>query len=93
MLSRRFAPCAAEVCLSFSYSFLCLDFRLRFPLPARYLTSVSASRRQEAGLPDGVVNVIHGEHEAVDFICDNPDIRAISFVGSDQAVRGRVLTL
>jgi len=40
---------------------------------------------QEAGLPDGVVNVIHGEHEAVDFICDNPDIRAISFVGSDQA--------
>ena len=32
------------------------------------------------------MNVIHGEHEAVDFICDNPDIRAISFVGSDQAV-------
>ncbi|KAF0294834.1 Methylmalonate-semialdehyde dehydrogenase [acylating], mitochondrial [Amphibalanus amphitrite] len=40
---------------------------------------------QEAGLPDGVVNVIHGEHEAVNFICDSPDIRAISFVGSDQA--------
>jgi len=31
------------------------------------------------------VNVIHGAHEAVTFICDNPDIRAISFVGSDQA--------
>lgn len=40
---------------------------------------------KEAGLPDGVVNVIHGQHEAVTFICDNPDIRAISFVGSDQA--------
>lgn len=40
---------------------------------------------KEAGLPDGVVNVIHGEHEAVNFICDNPDIRAISFVGSDVA--------
>jgi len=40
---------------------------------------------QEAGMPDGVVNVIHGEHEAVNFICDNPDIRAISFVGSDVA--------
>lgn len=39
---------------------------------------------QEAGVPDGVVNVIHGAHEAVDFILDDPKIRAISFVGSDQ---------
>ncbi|XP_046664572.1 probable methylmalonate-semialdehyde dehydrogenase [acylating], mitochondrial isoform X2 [Homalodisca vitripennis] len=39
----------------------------------------------EAGCPPGVVNVIHGAHEAVDFICDHPAIRAISFVGSDQA--------
>ncbi|XP_018026739.1 probable methylmalonate-semialdehyde dehydrogenase [acylating], mitochondrial [Hyalella azteca] len=42
---------------------------------------------QEAGCPDGVVNVIHGQHEAVNFICDYPAIRAISFVGSDQAGR------
>ena len=40
----------------------------------------------EAGCPPGVVNVIHGAHEAVSFICDNPDIKAISFVGSDLAV-------
>ena len=40
---------------------------------------------KEAGIPDGVVNVIHGQHDAVNFICDHPDIRAISFVGSDQA--------
>ncbi|XP_071442058.1 probable methylmalonate-semialdehyde/malonate-semialdehyde dehydrogenase [acylating], mitochondrial [Hetaerina americana] len=40
---------------------------------------------KEAGCPNGVVNVIHGAHESVDFICDHPDIRAISFVGSDQA--------
>jgi malonate-semialdehyde dehydrogenase (acetylating)/methylmalonate-semialdehyde dehydrogenase len=40
---------------------------------------------KEAGIPDGCVNVIHGAHEAVTFICDNPAIRAISFVGSDQA--------
>jgi malonate-semialdehyde dehydrogenase (acetylating)/methylmalonate-semialdehyde dehydrogenase len=40
----------------------------------------------EAGCPPGVVNVIHGAHEAVNFICDNPDIKAISFVGSDLAV-------
>jgi malonate-semialdehyde dehydrogenase (acetylating)/methylmalonate-semialdehyde dehydrogenase len=42
---------------------------------------------KEAGIPDGCVNVIHGQHEAVNFICDHPDIRAISFVGSDQAGR------
>ncbi|ESO86805.1 hypothetical protein LOTGIDRAFT_194671 [Lottia gigantea] len=40
---------------------------------------------KEAGFPDGVVNVIHGAHDSVNFICDNPDIKAISFVGSDQA--------
>ncbi|XP_076318362.1 putative methylmalonate-semialdehyde/malonate-semialdehyde dehydrogenase [acylating], mitochondrial isoform X2 [Tachypleus tridentatus] len=40
---------------------------------------------KETGVPDGVVNVIHGQHEAVTFICEHPDIKAISFVGSDQA--------
>ena len=32
-------------------------------------------------MPDGVVNVIHGQHDCVNFICDHPDIKAISFVG------------
>ena len=36
---------------------------------------------QEAGMPKGVVNIIHGQHDTVNFICDNPDIKAISFVG------------
>ena len=36
----------------------------------------------EAGLPDGVFNVVHGDKEAVDTILDHPDIGAISFVGS-----------
>jgi malonate-semialdehyde dehydrogenase (acetylating)/methylmalonate-semialdehyde dehydrogenase len=40
---------------------------------------------KEAGVPDGCVNIIHGQHDTVNFICDNPDIKAISFVGSDQA--------
>lgn len=40
---------------------------------------------KEAGFPDGVVNVIHGRHDSVNFICDHPEIKAISFVGSDQA--------
>ncbi|KNC86227.1 methylmalonate-semialdehyde dehydrogenase [acylating], mitochondrial [Sphaeroforma arctica JP610] len=38
---------------------------------------------RQAGVPPGVVNVIHGTKNAVDFICTNPDIKAISFVGSD----------
>ncbi|EEC03541.1 methylmalonate semialdehyde dehydrogenase, putative [Ixodes scapularis] len=42
---------------------------------------------KQTGVPDGVVNVIHGTHDAVKFICDHPDIRAISFVGSDQAAK------
>ncbi len=36
----------------------------------------------EAGLPEGVLNVVHGDKEAVDAILDNDDIKAISFVGS-----------
>merc|ERR1719278_252255 len=40
---------------------------------------------KEAGCPDGVVNIIHGQHDCVNFICDHPDIKAISFVGGDAA--------
>ena len=36
----------------------------------------------EAGLPAGVLQVVHGDKEAVDAILDNPAIRAVSFVGS-----------
>ena len=36
----------------------------------------------EAGIPAGVLNIIHGGKEAVDAICTHPDIKAISFVGS-----------
>lgn len=36
----------------------------------------------EAGIPAGVLNVIHGGADAVNLICDHPDIKAVSFVGS-----------
>jgi malonate-semialdehyde dehydrogenase (acetylating)/methylmalonate-semialdehyde dehydrogenase len=36
----------------------------------------------EAGIPKGVLNVVHGAAEVVDALCDHPDIRAVSFVGS-----------
>ena len=37
---------------------------------------------RQAGLPDGVFNVVHGDKVAVDAILDHPDIAAVSFVGS-----------
>ena len=37
---------------------------------------------QEAGFPDGVLNVVHGDKTAVDAILDHPDVKAVSFVGS-----------
>src|SRR5256886_3746534 len=37
---------------------------------------------QEAGLPDGVFNVVHGDKVAVDAVLEHPDIAAVSFVGS-----------
>jgi len=37
---------------------------------------------KQAGVPDGVFNVVHGDREAVDAILAHPDIMAISFVGS-----------
>lgn len=40
----------------------------------------------EAGCPPGVVNVIHGSVDTVNFICDASDIKAISFVGANTAV-------
>jgi len=42
---------------------------------------------KEAGLPDGVFNVVHGDREAVDSLLVHPDVRAISFVGSTPVAR------
>lgn len=47
---------------------------------------------QEAGLPDGVFNIVHGGREVVDAICKHPGIAAISFVGSSK-VAEHVYTL
>lgn len=38
-----------------------------------------------AGLPDGVLNVVHGTVPTVNAICDEPRIKAVSFVGGDRA--------
>jgi malonate-semialdehyde dehydrogenase (acetylating)/methylmalonate-semialdehyde dehydrogenase len=42
---------------------------------------------KEAGLPDGILNVVHGGQATVEAICDHPDIEAISFVGSTHVAK------
>jgi malonate-semialdehyde dehydrogenase (acetylating)/methylmalonate-semialdehyde dehydrogenase len=42
----------------------------------------AAQLLKEAGLPDGVFNVVHGDKVAVDAILEHPDVAAVSFVGS-----------
>lgn len=42
---------------------------------------------KEAGLPDGVFNIVHGEVDIVEAICDHPDIEAVSFVGSTKVAK------
>jgi malonate-semialdehyde dehydrogenase (acetylating) / methylmalonate-semialdehyde dehydrogenase len=42
---------------------------------------------KQAGLPDGVFNIIHGDKVAVDRLLEHPDVKAISFVGSTPVAR------
>jgi malonate-semialdehyde dehydrogenase (acetylating)/methylmalonate-semialdehyde dehydrogenase len=46
---------------------------------------ILAELAEKAGFPPGVVNIIHGSAPTVDFILDEPRIKAISFVGSNKA--------
>jgi malonate-semialdehyde dehydrogenase (acetylating) / methylmalonate-semialdehyde dehydrogenase len=55
------------------------------------LVPISAGRiaelLKEAGLPDGVFQVVHGGRDAVEAICDHPGISAVSFVGSTKTAK------
>jgi malonate-semialdehyde dehydrogenase (acetylating)/methylmalonate-semialdehyde dehydrogenase len=51
------------------------------------VSNLIADLYQQAGLPDGVFNVVHGDKEAVDAILDHPEIAAVSFVGSTPIAR------
>ena len=46
---------------------------------------ILAELAREAGFPPGVINIVHGGAPTVDFIIDEPAIKAISFVGSNKA--------
>ncbi len=46
-----------------------------------------AEMLKEAGLPDGVFNIVNGDKEIVEAICDHPGIQAVSFVGSTKIAK------
>lgn len=46
---------------------------------------ILARLTREAGLPDGVFNVVHGAHDVVNQLCDHPDVKAIHIIGSSRA--------
>lgn len=46
-----------------------------------------AEMLKEAGLPDGVFNIVNGDREIVEAICDHPGIEAVSFVGSTRVAK------
>lgn len=46
-----------------------------------------AALLKEAGLPDGVFNVVHGAQTVVETLCDHPGIDAITFVGSTRVAK------
>ncbi|KAI3650384.1 hypothetical protein MP228_003865 [Amoeboaphelidium protococcarum] len=46
---------------------------------------ILAKLAQEAGVPKGVLNVVHGAVDTVNFLCDDANIKAVSFVGGDAA--------
>jgi malonate-semialdehyde dehydrogenase (acetylating)/methylmalonate-semialdehyde dehydrogenase len=50
-------------------------------------SNLVAELYHEAGLPDGVFNVVHGDKAAVDALLEHPDVAAISFVGSTPIAR------
>lgn len=56
------------------------------------LVPLSAARiaelLKEAGLPDGVFNIVHGDREVGEALCDHPDVAAVTFVGSTKVAQG-----
>jgi malonate-semialdehyde dehydrogenase (acetylating)/methylmalonate-semialdehyde dehydrogenase len=55
----------------------------RDPSAPRYLAELAS----EAGIPPGVLNVVHGDKVAVDALCEHPDVASVSFVGSTPIAR------
>ncbi|KAJ1670707.1 hypothetical protein EV182_008048, partial [Spiromyces aspiralis] len=48
-------------------------------------TMILAELAERAGIPKGVLNIVHGAHDTVNFLTSHPSIKAVSFVGGDKA--------
>jgi len=48
-------------------------------------TKLMVDLLKETGIPDGVVNIVQGAHDTVNWMCDHEDIKALSFVGANTA--------
>ncbi len=55
----------------------------KVPSAGMYLAKLA----KDAGIPDGVLNVVHGDKAAVDRLLEHPDVKAVSFVGSTPVAR------
>jgi malonate-semialdehyde dehydrogenase (acetylating)/methylmalonate-semialdehyde dehydrogenase len=53
------------------------------PISSQYI----ARLLKEAGLPDGLFNIVNGTQSTVENICDHPDIKAVTFVGSTKVAK------
>ena len=76
--SRRWSRCGCSPTPSPAATRSCSSRRRRIRRPPLFL----AELLREAGLPDGVYNVVQGDKVAVDRLLEHPDVEAISFVGS-----------
>jgi malonate-semialdehyde dehydrogenase (acetylating)/methylmalonate-semialdehyde dehydrogenase len=70
---------------------LCIAMGNTFVLKAASLTPMTSMRiaelMQEAGLPDGVVNIVTCNRDAVNILLEHPDVKGVSFVGSTSVGR------
>ncbi len=70
----------------FPYALLCGNAMLLKPSEKTPTASMLlAELAEQAGVPPGVLQIVHGGSDTVNFLCDAEQIKALSFVGSDQA--------
>lgn len=75
-------------CWMFPLAIACGNTFVLKPSERTPLTAIKlAELFQEAGLPDGVLNVVHGAHDVVNALTTTPAVKAISFVGSQPVAK------
>ncbi|KAL6517585.1 Methylmalonate-semialdehyde dehydrogenase [acylating], mitochondrial [Orobanche minor] len=93
LLVHRFRSCCFVLSLDFKYTTQKTMFPIAVTCGNTFILKPSekapgaclhlAELAMEAGLPSGVLNIIHGTNDIIDAICDEDDIKVVSYVGSD----------